>query len=207
MSPVFSFIATLKGLISPTHAAIYVLAQCIGSVIGFIIIKSVMSHEATVKYSLGGCTIASSGMNPGLGPATALMLEFWCTFVVLFVGVTVAFDRRRCEEHGLPTVCMVVAGVMGLVVFVSATVTGRPGYAGVGLNPARCLGPALLQGGHLWEGHWVFWVGPFFACIAYYGYSKNMPREGTVMGSGERDFVNLVRQVSRRMGSADNTEA
>lgn len=164
-----------------------------------------MSHEIATKYSLGGCTVAGSRAAPGLGPMAALMLEFSCTFVVLFVGVTVAFDRRRCEELGLTIVCMVVAGAMGLVVFVSATVTGRPGYAGVGLNPARCLGPALLQGGPLWDGHWVFWVGPFFACIVYYGYSKNMPATRMVMGE-EYDLVNSIRVVSGRMQSQQATK-
>ncbi|XP_077219031.1 uncharacterized protein LOC143853180 [Tasmannia lanceolata] len=195
MNPIFSFIATLKGLISLTRAAIYVTAQCVGSIIGFIAIKSVLSHEAAEKYSLGGCTLAGNSATPALDPAVALMLEFSCTFVVLFIGVTIAFDRRRCEELGLTTVCVVVAGAMGLVVFVSMMVTGRPGYGGVGLNPARCLGPALLQGGALWDGHWVFWVGPFSACIVYYGYSKNMPTEGLVIGDGDYDFVNLVKLV------------
>ncbi|KAJ8619301.1 hypothetical protein MRB53_027830 [Persea americana] len=205
MSPVFSFIATLRGLISPTRAAIYVLAQCLGSIMGFIIIKSVMSPEAAMKYSLGGCTVVGTGAAPGLAPAAALVLEFSCTFVVLFVGVTVAFDPKRCEEHGLTIVCMVVAGAMGLVVFVSTTVTGQPGYAGVGLNPARCLGPALLQGGPLWDGHWVFWVGPFIACIVYYGYCKNMPTGRLLMGE-EYDFVHSIRVVCGRRQSQEATK-
>jgi len=33
--------------------------------------------------------------------------------------------------------------VVGLLVFISTTVTTTKGYAGVGMNPARCLGPAL----------------------------------------------------------------
>ncbi|KAB5541528.1 hypothetical protein DKX38_014502 [Salix brachista] len=42
-------------------------------------------------------------------------------------------------------------------------VTGRTGYAGVGLNPARfCLGPSLLKGGRLWYGYRVYWVGSFY---------------------------------------------
>ncbi|KAA8546061.1 hypothetical protein F0562_020488 [Nyssa sinensis] len=171
MSPVFTFIATLKGVITLARASIYILAQCIGSIIGFLIIKSVMDHHEAEKYSLGGCTIDSGRASQNLSSETALILEFSCTLVVLFVGVTVAFDKRRCKELGLAMVCAVVAGAMAIAVFVSITVTGHAGYAGVGLNPARCLGPALLHGGLLWKGHWVFWVGPFFACIVYYGFS------------------------------------
>jgi aquaporin-4 len=178
MSPVFTIIACLKGVITLARASIYVLAQCLGSIMGFLIIRTVMNHQTAHKYSLGGCTIDANGAISAVSRETALILEFSCTFVVLFVGVTVAFDKKRCKELGLAVVCVVVAGAMALAVFVSTTITGQAGYAGVGLNPARCLGPALLEGGVLWDGHWVFWVGPFLACIVYYGYSMTLPKEG-----------------------------
>ncbi|XP_057496596.1 aquaporin PIP2-7-like [Actinidia eriantha] len=192
MSPVFTIIAFLKGVVTLARASIYIVAQCVGSIMGFLVIKSVMDHETAQKYSLGGCAITGQDPSLGLSPITALILEFACTFVVLFVGVTVAFDKRRCKELGLVMVCAVVAGAMAIAVSVSITVTGRAGYAGVGLNPARCLGPALLEGGHLWNGHWVFWVGPVLACTIYYGFSLNLPREGLVWVDGEYDFFRLA---------------
>lgn len=192
MSPVFTFIAALKGVITLSRASIYVLAQCIGSIMGFLVIKTVMNENTAQKYSLGGCSIAGDGGASRLSADTALVLEFACTFLVLFIGVTVAFDKRRCKELGLVIVCLVVAGSMGLAVFVSITVTGRAGYAGVGLNPARCLGPALLLGGELWDGHWVFWAGPFLACSLYYGLSVNLPKEGLAWVDGEYDIVKLT---------------
>ncbi|KAF7841137.1 aquaporin TIP1-2-like [Senna tora] len=187
MSPVFTFIAALKGIITLSRALIYVISQCIGSIIGFLIIKKVMQQKLAETYSLGGCAIG------GIKPQEALLLEFSCTFVVLFVGVTLGFDKRRAKDVGLPMVCLVVAGAMGLAVFVSVTVTGQAGYAGVGLNPARCLGPALIQGGPLWEGHWVFWIGPFLACVLYYGVSVNLPKEGLVwVDDGESGILKLA---------------
>ncbi|KAK3195296.1 hypothetical protein Dsin_026606 [Dipteronia sinensis] len=171
MSPVFTFIAALKGIITLTRAAAYVLAQCIGSIISFVIIKSVMSHNAAERYSFGGCTIARQRhANWTYQPGN-------CTYTGVYMHICVAFDKRRCKELGLAMVCAVVAGAMALAVFVSITVTGQAGYAGVGLNPARCLGPALLHGGPLWEAHWVFWVGPFIACTVYYGFTKSLPNE------------------------------
>lgn len=194
MSPVFTFIAALKGIVTLARAATYVLAQCLGSIVGFLIINSVMSHNAARRYSLGGCLIAGNGTSAGISAETALILEFTCTFVVLFVGVTIAFDKRRCKELGLVVVCAIVAGAMAIAVFVSITVTQKPGYAGVGLNPARCLGPALLHGGPLWKGHWVFWVGPFLACVVYYGFAKTLPEEGLVSEDKfEHDIINLAR--------------
>lgn len=193
MSPVFTFIAVLRGLITFTRASIYVLAQCLGSLVGFLLIQSVMNQNAVRKYSLGGCLVSGNGdETTGISAITALVLEFSCTFLVLLIGVTVAFDKKRCKELGLVMVCVVVAAAMGLAVFVSVIVTGKSGYAGVGLNPARCLGPALLLGGRLWDGHWVFWVGPFLACTLYYGFSVNLPREGLNLADGEHHIVRLA---------------
>ncbi|XP_012084462.3 probable aquaporin PIP2-6 [Jatropha curcas] len=175
MSPIFTFIAALKGLTTLVRALFYILAQCIGSVMAYMLIKSVMDHRIAEKYYLGGCIIDGNGK--GIAQTTALVLEFCCTFVVLFVGVTVGFDTRRFKELGLVMVCVILAASMGLAVFVSISVTGRAGYGGVGLNPARCLGPALLHGGSLWDGHWVFWVGPFLACIFYHAFSFTLPRQ------------------------------
>lgn len=74
----------------------------------------------------------------------------------------------------------------------------RAGYAGVGLNPARCLGPALLHGGPLWKGHWVFWVGPFVACVVYYGFTKTLPEESLMWEDTlEYDIINLATRVWR----------
>jgi aquaporin-4 len=158
----------------------------------FYYIKKVMDPDTVKNHSLGGCTLYGNGPTSALAPETALILEFVCTYVVLFVGVTVAFDKKRCKELDIAMVCVIVAGSMPLAVFVSITVTGRAGYAGVGLNPARCLGLALLQVGILWDGHWVFWVGPFFACIVYYGYSMHLPKEGS---DGEEDEYDTLRLV------------
>ncbi|KAG5539441.1 hypothetical protein RHGRI_019846 [Rhododendron griersonianum] len=57
----------------------------------------------------------------------------------------------------------IVGLVLGHLVFISTTVTAAKGYAGAMINPARCFGPAVVRGGHLWDGHWIFWVGPTLA--------------------------------------------
>ncbi|XP_058735155.1 uncharacterized protein LOC131607143 [Vicia villosa] len=193
MNPVFSFIAALKGIVTLSRALLYVLAQCIGSIIGFFILKCVMDPKIIDTYSLGGCALGDKEHNPDIiKPQDALLLEFTCTFLVLFVGLTCAFDKRRHKDLGLPMICMVVAGSLALAVFVSITITGHVGYAGVGMNPARCLGPALLHGGSLWNGHWVFWVGPFLACLVYYSVSINQPKESLDWVDGEYDVLRLA---------------
>ncbi|WCJ34631.1 Aquaporin PIP1.1 [Euphorbia peplus] len=179
MSPVFTFIAALEGLITPTRAICYILAQCIGSTAAYMVIKISMDPNTALKYSLGGCII--DGNSEGIPTATAFMLEFCCCFLVLYVGVTVGFDKRRMKELGLVMVCVILAASMGLAIYVSISVTGKVGYGGVGLNPARCLGSALVHGGPLWNGHWVFWVGPFLACLVYYAFTLTLPKQNILL--------------------------
>lgn len=198
LNPFVTFIAALMGVVTLVRACVYVLGQCIGSIMGFLLIKCVMSHDMVVKYMLGGCTINDNGNGISLG--NALMLEFVCTFVVLLLGITVAFDKKRSKELGVTMVCVVIAASLAIAVYVSIVVTGQPGYAGAGVNPARCLGPALIQGGQLWYGHWVFWLGPFLACIVYYGFSKTFPREGLV-SVGEHDIMKLARTCFEGTGT------
>lgn len=202
MSPIFTFIAALRGVITFTRAAVYILVQCLGSILAFLMIKDAMSPDVAEKYSLGGCTIRGTAAYPGLGLTPALVLEFACTFVVLYVGVTVLLDKKTSERLGLPMVCGMIAGSSAVAVFVSTTITGRPGYGGAGLNPARCLGPAVLRGGRLWEGHWVFWVGPFAACLAYYGFSVNLPKGELVGAEGEIGILKMAGGCWRRTAAA-----
>ncbi|KAF2322623.1 hypothetical protein GH714_025073 [Hevea brasiliensis] len=155
MSPIFTFISALRGLITLVRALFNVLAQCVGSIMAYLVIKSVMNENTAEKYSLGGC-------------------------------------MKMCQELGFTMVCVIVAGVYALAVFASITVTGQAGYRGVGLNPARFLGPALLLGGSLWDGHWVFWVGPFLACIVYYGFTLTLPKQGLVRAEKEHHITQLV---------------
>jgi len=63
-----------------------------------------------------GCTINSNGSGVSLG--TALMLEFVCTFIVLLLGITVAFDKKRCKELGVTMVCVLLSASLSIAVCV-----------------------------------------------------------------------------------------
>lgn len=190
INPIFTCIFALKGVITFVRAVFYILAQCLGSIIAYFIIKNIMNNSIIQKHFLGGCIVGENGA--GISAGTALIIEFSCTFLLLYIAVTVAFDKGRCKELGLTMVCIIVAVAFALGIFISITVTGQSGYGGVGLHPARCLGPAVFLGGPLWNGHWVFWVGPFLACIVYYTYSLTLPRNGFVRVDEERHILELV---------------
>ncbi|XP_010327422.1 probable aquaporin TIP3-1 [Solanum lycopersicum] len=202
LNPVISFSAALVGIISMSRAIIYIMAQCLGAVLGALALKAVVSSTIEDTFSLGGCTITIIAPGPngpvtlGLETAQALWLEIFCTFVLLFASIWMAYDHRQAKALGLVTVLTIVGLVLGLLVFISTTVTTKRGYAGVGMNPARCLGPAIVRGGHLWDGHWIFWIGPTISCLAFYVYTKIIPPKHFHAEYGyKHDFVGVVKAL------------
>lgn len=199
INPVITFSAALLGLISFSRAAVYFLAQCLGGVLGALALKAVVNNTIEETFSLGGCTLSIVEPGPkgpitiGLETGQGLWIEVICTFIFLFASVWIAFDERQAKVHGAVVVCSIIGTVLGLLVFVSTTVTATKGYAGAGMNPARCLGPALIRGGHLWDGHWVFWAGPAIACMAFYLYIKIIPDHHFKGKEHKHDFLNILR--------------
>ncbi|KAL5724983.1 hypothetical protein ACHQM5_008182 [Ranunculus cassubicifolius] len=183
INPVITFSAALLGLISFSRAFIYILAQCLGGVLGALALKAVVGDTIEDFFSLGGCTLTVVAPGPagpttiGIGTVSGLWLEIICTFIFLFASIWMAFDERQAKALGPLIVLSIVGIVVGILVFISTTVSTKKGYAGAGMNPARCIGPAIVRGGHLWDGHWVFWVGPTIACVAFYLYIKIIPRK------------------------------
>ncbi|XP_022749193.1 probable aquaporin TIP3-2 [Durio zibethinus] len=151
INPIVTFAALLTGLISISRAAIFISAQCVAGILGALALKAVVSSSVQQTYSLAGCTITivAPGLNGptviGLGTSQALRLEIICSFVLLFASVWMAFDRRQAKALGRVTVCVILGIVLGLLVYISTTVTATKGYGGAGLNPARCLGPAVVR--------------------------------------------------------------
>ncbi|XP_071717354.1 LOW QUALITY PROTEIN: uncharacterized protein [Rutidosis leptorrhynchoides] len=201
LNPVISFSASLVGLISLSRAFIYIFAQCVGALLGALLLQAVVSKDITKTFSLGGCTLTVIAPGPngpvvsGIETSQAFYLEIICTFILLFASLWLAFDHRQAKALGHIVVISIVGTIAGLLVFVSTSLTGMKGYSGAGMNPARCLGPAIVRGGHLWNGHWVFWVGPTMACIVFYIYTKIIPSNLFHVNGFKHDFLDVLRAM------------
>ncbi|KAI3804000.1 hypothetical protein L1987_32167 [Smallanthus sonchifolius] len=201
MTPVISFSAALVELISLSRAFIYIFAQCVGALLGALALQSVVSHNIAQTYSLGGCTLTVIAPGPnglvvtGIETSQALWLEIICTFILLFASVWLAYDHRQAKALGDLVVFSIIGIIVALLVFISTSLTGKKGYAGAGMNPARCLGPAMIRGGHLWDGHWVFWVGPAISCMAFYIYTKIIPCNHFQANGYRYDFFDLLKAL------------
>ncbi|KAL8540131.1 hypothetical protein ACS0TY_001645 [Phlomoides rotata] len=199
INPIVSFSAALVGLISMSRAVIYIIAQCVGAILGALALKAVVSSTIESSFSLAGCTMTVIAPGPngpvtiGIETAQAFWLEVFCSFIFLFASLWMAYDHRQAKQLGLVLVFTIVGLVLGLLVFVSTSVTAKKGYSGAGINPARCFGPAVVRGGHLWDGHWVYWVGPAIACLVFYLYTKIIPEQHHRAKAYDHDIYNVVK--------------
>jgi glycerol uptake facilitator protein len=115
----------------------YLAAQLVGAVLGALAIIGVLGDKASAV----GLGVAAYGS--GVGAGQAFVAEFVGTFILV---LTVLLVVHRNAAPGF-------AGVaIGLVVF-AAIIPVAPA-TGAAINPARVLGPMLVQ--QLWGGH-VSW--------------------------------------------------
>jgi len=143
----------------------YVVAQCVGALVGSALLAAVfgMGHVTDMTGGLGTNGLAGVGGNAFAGLLVEIVLTF--IFVTCILGVT-----SKKAGHG---------SFGGLVI--GLTLTGVHilgiGLTGTSVNPARSIGPALVAAitGNTapLASLWVFIVGPLLgaalaACVYKY---------------------------------------
>lgn len=128
----------------------YWISQFAGAIVAAILLRLLIPDSTTYGASL-----------PQVGVAYSIAWEFVLTFFLMFVIVSVATDTRA--------VGTMAGAAIGLMVFLGALIGGI--FTGASMNPARSLGPAIVEG-H-WENIFVYFVGPFLgAILAAWLYEK-----------------------------------
>ena len=135
--------------ISPLLAGVYWVAQFGGAALAALILRWIFPAVARNAVLLGA-PVKSALINDW----RAVVLEAILTFILVWVYFATATDPRGSFKQ--------VAGLLiGLVVAVGV-------FAGFALsdgilNPARALGPQLVQ--HHWTDWWVWYLGPFGGAV------------------------------------------
>jgi MIP family channel proteins len=149
LNPAVTFAALMSKQIRAAKAAMYMLSQCAGAVMGTLLLMVMI--PSSMHGTLGSDMLASR-VTVGGGLVTEIVLTS-----VLVAAVLAA------ARGGSP----VRLAVVGLVVVLGQLV-GAP-LTGGSMNPARSFGPALVAG--MWNNHWVYWFGPFVgAAVAIFVY-------------------------------------
>lgn len=108
------------------RVAPYVAAQLLGATVAAFLLRTLFDDVVAL----------ATAFTPSFGLARAALVEFAATFLLAFVIIAVATDRRAASGF---------AGLaIGLTVALNAIWAGP--LTGAGTNPARSLGPALAAG-------------------------------------------------------------
>lgn len=145
LNPAMTLAFLLRKRISLSHAAFYVLAQCLGAVVGAAVILLWGGIGTPVRF---GATVPA----PGLRPTLATALEAMAT--VVLVGVVFTFLAHARLRALTPWTMPVMYAVMVAV---------EAPWTGTSTNPARSLGPAVVT--DTWTLFWVYVVGPALGAV------------------------------------------
>ena len=163
VNPAVSLGVFLKGGMDSKDLIGYIVAQCVGALVGAFLLMGI--------FSLGGVTDLTGGFGSnglaGVGgnAAAGLIVEIVLTFIFVFLILGVTSEKAGHGSFG------------GLVIGLTLTfvhILGI-GLTGTSVNPARSFGPALVA---LINGNsepiaalWVFIVGPLVgAVLAAFAY-------------------------------------
>ncbi|QED46117.1 MIP/aquaporin family protein [Cytobacillus dafuensis] len=133
----------------------YLIAQCVGGVIGAFGIVMVLGIDGVLLGNLGATVLA-----PSTGYFQAIAIEAIAAFILMFVIMGIAVDSRAPKEWGGLVIGLTVGGI--IMMFAGPT--------GASFNPARTFGPyvvdSLLGGNIDWIQFPIYVIGPLIGAIA-----------------------------------------
>jgi aquaporin Z len=150
INPIVTLAFLLFGKLTGRTALVYGAAQVLGGVMGALPLLVWGDMGRSVAF---GATLPGEGFSTG----EVLLGEVGTTFAMIsLLTIFLGFRKLRPFTPGL------FPPLYSLMVWAEAPISGTS------TNPARSLGPALVSG--LWQGWWIFWVGPaigtILACLA-----------------------------------------
>lgn len=147
INPAITLGCLLSKRISGKDAAMYMIFQVIGAVIGSAILFALTYYDQA--QAGGTLTGANSCGAHGLVAGLIAEIVLTCIFVLVVLGAT---DEKKGAGN-----------FAGLAIGLSLILIHLVGihYTGTSVNPARSIGPAIFQGGQALSELWVFIVGPF----------------------------------------------
>ena len=162
INPAITLGCLLSGRMNGKDAAMYMIFQTIGAILGAAVLALCTSTSGDVIVGTG-----ANACQPGVSLVGGLIAEivFTAIFVLVVLGTT---DEKKGAGN--------FAGLaIGLSLVLVHLVCIR--YTGTSVNPARSIGPALFEGGPALEQLWIFIVGPFIGAAISAGIWKVLSKE------------------------------
>jgi aquaporin Z len=156
INPAITVAMLVAGKIKGKDAVFYIIAQCVGAIIGAGILLAIATGKA--DYSMAAVGLGQNGYGShspgGYSLVACLIAEIVLTALFLFV----IFGSTREEAP---------KGFAGLSIGLSLVLIHLVGIpiTGTSVNPARSLGPAVFVGGAALSELWLFIVAPIVGGI------------------------------------------
>jgi aquaporin Z len=163
INPAVTIGVLVAGKIEVKDAIGYIVAQCLGAILGAGILYLIVSGRP--EFTMGEWALGSNGYGEGyLGQynlLSAFVIEMVMTFLFIFVilGTTSKFGNGAMAGLAIGVTLM-------LIHLVTIPVTGTS------VNPARSLGPAIFAGGKALSQLWLFFVAVIAALVWKFGFDK-----------------------------------
>ena len=148
-NPAVTLAAAAIKRISPIDAAIYMLAQLSGGVLGALLTKGLLLDEGRAPH-YGAVEVSRSARRRNFQGAIVEAIGTFCLVLVILAAV---YSKKSFKEWAP----LAIGTTLGFIVMVGGPLTGGS------FNPARWFGPALV--GNDWGGVWPYLVGPIVGSL------------------------------------------
>ncbi|XP_029179062.1 aquaporin AQPcic-like [Nylanderia fulva] len=153
LNPAVTLATVILGKTTLAMAGFYVIAQCLGSLIGFGLLKMITPsnylHDGDPDTKDSFCTTHMNENIQDLTFAHGFGAEALATGILVFVACSI-WDSRNAKNTDSVPIKFGLTITMLAFAFVP--------YTGCSMNPARSFGPAVWN--NYWNHHWLYWVGP-----------------------------------------------
>jgi aquaporin Z len=175
INPAITIAMWVAGKTRGIDAIFYVIAQCIGGIIGAGILWAIASGNADFSLAETGLGQNGYGVHSPAGYSLAACFIAEVALTALFLFVIFGSTHKDAPK--------VFAGISIGFTLVLIHLVGIP-ITGTSVNPARSLGPAVFVGGDALAQLWLFIVAPIIggiitAIIWKYGFEERVAKSAT----------------------------
>jgi aquaporin Z len=156
INPAISIAMWVAGKIKGKDAIYYVIAQCVGGIIGAAVLWAIASGNPAFSMATTGLGQNGYGAHSPAGYSLAACFIAEVVLTALFLFVIFGATHRDAPKG--------FAGVAIGFTLVLVHLVGIP-ITGTSVNPARSLGPAVFAGGEALGQLWLFIVAPLIGGV------------------------------------------
>jgi aquaporin Z len=156
INPAITIAMLVAGKIKGKDAVYYIIAQCIGAIIGAGILWAIASGNTGFSLATSGLGQNGYGVHSPAGYSLAACFIAEVVLSALFLFVIFGSTHKDAPKG--------FAGISIGFSLVLIHLVGIP-ITGTSVNPARSLGPAIFVGGDALAQLWLFIVAPIIGGI------------------------------------------